>query len=384
MRVFILLISISMLTISVNAQELRTAEDIINKKHVELLFYRLKTNLFRTMVLSMPYGKATITEADRKIIKESQVVRVDLVYTDYPIGSDLTKLNLERINLIKGINPDLVSDDEVIWRVIKQTSCKNESEAKVLFHGVVLHYIPVQSEETIKADISWVGSFLPDEDSVKSFDKLAKRLPDTTVIAVLNRNKKWNEMHVIADLTGSMAPYVSQLAIWFKLNQMRQRVSSVTFFNDGDNKPQSAKIIGATGGIYHGKAEDYNQLKRLMSKTIRNGNGGDGPENDIEALISAIKKYPDAKEYILIADNMAPVKDYRLLASIDKPIRIVLCGTLFGINVQYLNLARETGGSIHTIEKDIEDLAKLKEGEIFFVGRKKFTVENGKIVVFKR
>jgi hypothetical protein len=115
-------------------------------------------------------------------------------------------------------------------------------------------------------------------------------------------------------------------------------------------------------------------------KTIRAGCGGDAPENDCEALLYAYKVAPKASEYILIADNLAPIKDIVLLEKLNKPVRIILCGTSYGISAEYLNLARKTGGSVHTMEADLENLIKKSEGEKFTFMNQKYRIEKGVVV----
>ncbi|MCH2085530.1 MAG: hypothetical protein MK226_24320, partial [Saprospiraceae bacterium] len=69
---------------------------------------------------------------------------------------------------------------------------------------------------------------------------------------------------------------------------------------------------------------------------------------------------------------------------IDRPVRIILCGTQFGINKQYLDLARATKGSVHTIEKDISNLMNLREGEKITISGRTFVIENGKFIELKK
>ena len=189
-------------------------------------------------------------------------------------------------------------------------------------------------------------------------------------------------MVVVTDLTGSMSPYASQVILWLKLSSINNKVSSVTFFNDGDMK--HLKPIGSTGGIYMKRTTDYDEIRELALITVRAGNGGDGPENDCEALIATQKFNPNAKEMILIADNMAPIKDKVLIGQILKPVRVVLCGTTYGINIEYLNLARDTGGSVHTMEKDLTHLMEMEEGKTFSLNNIVFKIVNNRIIQFSK
>src|SRR5690554_4643938 len=101
-------------------------------------------------------------------------------------------------------------------------------------------------------------------------------------------------------------------------------------------------------------------------------------------LLEAQKKYPHAKEIILIADNHSPIRDYSLIKDIKVPVRVILCGTKFNINNQYLNLARKTGGSVHTINEDLTNLIDKAEGETFKFMNKSYIIQNGRVVRNKK
>ena len=113
---------------------------------------------------------------------------------------------------------------------------------------------------------------------------------------------------------------------------------------------------------------------------MKAGGGGDIPENNLEAVLNAIRSCPKGKDVIMIADNYAAPRDISLAKHIGSPIKIILCGAYENINVEYLNLARRLKGSIHTMNEDITDLAKYNEGEIVDIAGKKFKLEKGKFI----
>ncbi|MDX2362431.1 MAG: hypothetical protein QNK23_16605 [Crocinitomicaceae bacterium] len=384
MKAIILICGILLMASQVQASTLRMAQEISQQREVKTYQYRLKTGLMSSLVFNMGFGKAeTISDADLRLLRSVDVFQVDLVFSDFPNDVNHEPLNLRRIKFMERMRKDLVSDYNIEWKLVRQMACKNESEAKIMFHGIVVHYRPVQTEEVMEADLSFMGSFLPKEEdlgSTKDIKKLKNSYPDTTIFSVLNRNKSWKNMTIVADLTGSMSPYVGQLILWFKLNINQNRVNNVVFFNDGNMTPDRLKRIGSTGGIYDGEATTYADLRELAIKTISSGYGGDGPENDCEALIEAVKRVPKSKELVLIADNLAPIKDYELLDKIKVPVHVVLCGSSYGVNLQYMNLARRTGGSIHSMEKDLENLITLNEGKVFIFLGKKYKIENDLII----
>lgn len=190
-----------------------------------------------------------------------------------------------------------------------------------------------------------------------------KNMKDTVIAAVLNR-QPWSEKLIVTDLTGSMTPYANQLSLWYQLNYKNEDNLQFVFFNDGDGKSDSEKVIGSTGGIYYQKAKGIDSLIMIMGKVRSRGGGGDGPENNMEALIKGTKMANPFKELVMVVDNNAPVKDIELLKDFHLPVRIILCGATAGyIREDYLNIALKTGGSVHTIEEDITRIAGMSEGQ---------------------
>jgi hypothetical protein len=381
MRTQLFALGISLLLANVALATERTADHIIAQKEIKKHRYVLKPDLLDVIVLNMMYGDQTvISEVDKQLLKKVDVQMIDLVFTDFPKGQDLKSLNMSRVRVIESLRKSLVTNVNVRWRIIRQMDCESEGEAKTYFHGVVIHYKAIQTEEDRLREIEAISHFLPVESTIKDLSKVRKSLPDSSVLKVFERKNDWNNISVVADLTGSMAPYTSQLVLWFKLKSTDKRIKDLFFFNDGDMTPDDSKLCGSTGGVYHGKATNYSEIRVLAIKTITNGCGGDAPENNIEALLIAMKEAPNTKEFVMVADNSAPVKDISLLSRVTKPVHIILCGTSMGINPQYLTIARKTGGTVHTMEKDLENLLQKKEGEKFEFMGEYFQILKGGVV----
>lgn len=206
------------------------------------------------------------------------------------------------------------------------------------------------------------------------------KIPDSSILKILDRNK-WEHATIVVDVTGSMYKYTAQLLIWIKANPIGSKAKNFVFFNDGDNMPDKDKKLGNTGGIYSRNCKSYTEIESLMKSTMLKGGGGDYPENNIEALLKSEKDFPTAEYQVMIADNWAAIKDKVLWQYLTKPVRVVVCGaTEFNVNIDYLNLARKTKGSVHLMESDLYNLNGLKEGEILKVGKNTFVVKNGMFV----
>lgn len=206
------------------------------------------------------------------------------------------------------------------------------------------------------------------------------QLPDSTIMEVLKRNT-WKNAAVVGDVTGSMYPYISQILVWLQLYSLNSLSYQYAFFNDGNNRADEKKRIGKTGGVYFQQCFHYEQVKELIKIAMQNGTGGDFPENVAEALLSTERQFPKASCNMLIADNWAAIRDKELIGQLKKPVMVILCGVRNNdINIDYLNLALKTKGSVHLIEQDIKNLAELKEGEVLTIGRKNYKLVNGEFI----
>ena len=214
---------------------------------------------------------------------------------------------------------------------------------------------------------------------VKYFEK-----NNNTVCAVLYRNReRWKTKTIVTDVTGSMYPYMKEVALWHLLESMDKKQSDYVFFNDGNNLPDLNKVIGKTGGIFFSLQHHLDSMTGVMYRAMNNGSGGDAAENDLEALLAAESVMKAGSELILVADNFSPVKDIELLYRLRMPVRVVLCGTSVAyVNPDYLLIASKTGGSVHTIEEDIVNLSAAREGDIITIHGINYKYSRGRFFFF--
>jgi len=195
---------------------------------------------------------------------------------------------------------------------------------------------------------------------------------DITVFRVMKKSKAKKRL-IIVDFTGSMTPHAKILKNWFVLNYTATDFNTIVFFNDGDNKETRDKVIGKTGGIYSCDSCDINNVENIMSLSYRY-NGGDIPENDLEAIITALKRYPRKyDEVVLVADNNSPVRDISLLDKVTLPIKVIICGVQDKINEDLLKIADKTKGSIYTIDQEVENLSSKVINNKITIGKYTYT-----------
>ena len=204
----------------------------------------------------------------------------------------------------------------------------------------------------------------------RNFD--ASFLPDTFLLQTLNRLPSPDTKAVVQDVTASMSPYTAQMLVWLALRPGLLENGQYLFFNDGDNMPDEWKVPGKTGGIYPISSNQFDSVKAMAYRAMRNGSGGDMPENNIEALLRAAKEFPDADTLLMIADNTAGVKDMRLIVSLKKPVNVIPCNIQTNIHANLVDIAIKTGGLIYFPDGPVFNPSKAKDGTKIDIGRKTF------------
>lgn len=338
------------------------------------------------VILENGYAKSTIKNKGswNGVSNDYFVDTITFIYTDYPKNINFWLTNYHAllanrlIELFK-LDPSL-NNDSIVFKILLQTSCNSDAEARKMFHGIAIHESPIQvasdsskvPENILKTDTAYTPKIQNTDAAnlaairkINSFIAGNGGITDSVVYKVFARHPEWTKSLVIMDWTGSMYPYGAQAVLWHSLNLKKSGIRYFVFFNDGNMEKK--KKIGRTRGIYFEKAENINKIIALLNKVKARGNGGDPEENDLEAVIKGIQKYPDFKEVILIADNNSCMRDFCLYQEINVPVKIILCGTYTGINPQYINLAYKTKGSIHTMEDDISDFYNRTQSDATFM-----------------
>lgn len=377
--------------IFLQAQEKKFSNDMLGKPRdytglyeksfsiVEIPVFR-KNNKPGQVVLETGYVQHIIKNPAAWQAKPNTVVtEINIVFTKYPKDKELWQTNY--YDLLANRLKELFLIDSTLnnpnfeWNLVLQTECNTEEQAKKMFHGIVIRYVELSSMENIDRTTS-PGKISYDSTSLINYSQKVERFiesqggfGDSAVIKILNRNRDWDNALIVMDWTGSMYQYGAQAVQWHILNFSVTGLSFFTFFNDGDGKSDNLKVIGSTGGLYHVQASNIENLINTFYRVSAGGDGGDGPENDLEAVLVGMNKYKDFEELILIADNNSCVRDISLLSELDVPVHIILCGTQDGINPQYVNIAYKTGGSLHTIENDIINISsRIKDGKTIIRG----------------
>jgi hypothetical protein len=196
-------------------------------------------------------------------------------------------------------------------------------------------------------------------------------VPDKELLRqVIERNPLMDSLLVVVDLTGSMGPYIAQVLDLMSDLVVKNDpyVCCFSLFNDGNNKPDDKKQVGKTGGItILNDNVTLDKLGKAVIKTMRNGNGGDSPENDMEALLKGLADCNNCRDVLMVADNFATPRDMILLREIARPLHWILCGVEGEINVDYLKMVHDNRGFLHTNKSDVTNLHLMKDGDMITI-----------------
>lgn len=336
----------------------------------------LKVDKYEPRTIGFDYKKIKMNPGDHSILnpkdveflKSQTVVEVDLVYSDYPKGADFHELNRKRILELYILLPEAFNNPIIKWNIVKQTGVESADELTRHFHGLVVYYRPMPSFDDEKKEILDVVE--------------GKKPPkDSMLLKVLERHHDWKNMLVVVDVTGSMSPYTAQLLFWIKANQKMNTFKQIVFFNDDDAKSTDQKTIKDVNGIW---SIESSNTSKIIDKAFEAMQKGEHIENNIEALFYAIKEFPENKKNIvLIADNWENPCDMQLLETLKKEgvvVHVVICGVTDRLNTAYLEIAYATGGSVSTMEADLEDIAKIGDGKTISIGKLRFKMIKGKFI----
>jgi len=358
---------------------------VANSKKFEKLFnlneigtYKKEGKYNNKVVLENGYVKSVIRNPeDWQAYNDKRIItQVDFIFTKYPKNIKFWRTNYHKLlaNRVKALIAldTTLNSDAFEWNIVMQTDCNTETEAKKMFHGIAITYF--MEEEYVLDGEKKIDETKHHKDEeyfsesslkVKNYIRSQGGIGDSLIYKIFDRNPQWDNALVVMDWTGSMYRHGSQAVLWHTLNFNNSGIKNFVFFNDGDKKEDFRKQIGKTGGVYYAQAKNLNRLVNTFYLVGKRGNGGDEPENDVEALIKGMNRFEDFDEVVLIADNNSCMRDFSLISNLDVAVNIIVCGAETSINPQYVNLAYHTGGSIHTIEEDIVHLnSKIKDHEI--------------------
>ncbi len=443
MRIFLLCFFIPLLTnaqtVDIAFASLRLNSNMIDSYQIPSL-----TAGRQQIHLESPFANPHLKNNTKFPLPEGSVIEeIALVYTTYALAPqfDQHSLNYKRLQALFRLSAEQLKSPFIRWKQLGQTGATSSEEGKKFFHGFIITYRPAQTRQSTAKELSWLDSLygqpvkndpgkdtktgpqttsrgvvvtgdrpmkmpreidtiVPERDTtitfyeyfqnwkfkrvvtlkagkVESFLKSvntrpAPRIPDSAISASLSRNS-WTNPVMVCDVTGSMSPYMAQVLDWIIANS--GKINHFLFFNDDHSIRKGALDLRSIN------SSDAKEIYNVMRQAIDGAKNPEIQENNLEAAIAAINRFPDAGEVVMIADNFSTPRDMNLLPKVSRPVHVIPCGVYEVVNPAYLNIARATGGSVHLTTQDINRLEDLKPGDTIKILERVYRLKDEKFEI---
>ncbi|MFT6747460.1 MAG: hypothetical protein ACJAZ2_001813 [Glaciecola sp.] len=136
----------------------------IAQKEKQVNIYRPTLEYGEKLFIPMEFGQFDLTNKPIfKGVKADRVLKVEIVCTDFPRGVVLKDLNVNRLKKLKSIFPTLKSNKKVVYQTIRQVEFEGVEEARKMFHGLVITYLPIPTKMSMKKELFLLDQLLNDK-----------------------------------------------------------------------------------------------------------------------------------------------------------------------------------------------------------------------------
>lgn len=332
---------------------------------------------------------------DSEVVVQAKSAILDVPPPVIPTISEIKKtepkqIPAKNIEVLEATKTTIPNENPIFPELFNETFVVNEEEvAELKVTKMASRKMPSpEIHDLAEKEIRFMGSTAVSmSDRISRVRQLGKTYELTSYQALDRNIEKWKNIVIVCDITTSMFPYTTQVFDWMMENTDNKTIKGIVFFTDCDSLGHQTKGK-LPGKMFSVRKKDELVLWDTMFAAINNTeNNKDKPENNIEALLYAQKQFPDADEFVMIADNSSEVKDMRSLDKIKKKVHVILCGETYQKNYafqsDFVEIAKRTKGSIHTVEDDIENVSKVKEMSVVRVGNVYFRFHKGKFYTTK-
>jgi hypothetical protein len=300
------------------------------------------------------------------------------------------QISVKNIEKKESVKTTITNEKPVFPELFNETSeVAEKEEVEIKISKISSKKMPTPEIHGLaEKEIRFMGSTAVSmSDRISRVRQLGKTYELTSYQALDRNIDKWKNIVIVCDITTSMFPYTTQVFDWMMENTDNKSIKGIVFFTDCDSLGRQTKGK-LPGKMFSVRKKDELVLWDTMFAAINNTeNNKDKPENNIEALLYAQKQFPDADEFVMIADNSSEVKDMHSLSKIKKKVHVILCGETYQKNYafqsDFVEIAKKTKGSIHTVEDDVENVSKVKEMSLVRVGNVYFRFHKGKFYTTK-
>ena len=201
----------------------------------------------------------------------------------------------------------------------------------------------------------------------------AKWAESKLVLKVLSANN-WTNAALVCDMGFNPEYYTDEVMVWVRnrLSANDQSLQRVVCFADSSSHQRLSIELTSF------EPKGYEDTEQRM-RTPKQRDSGEQREDNMHALLKAQEDAPLSENLILVGYNNVP-RDPAIASKVTKPVHVILYGQIDQLEIFYLNLARNTKGSLHINGKSYTALDTYIEGSTLEVGTETFVVRNNQFV----
>ncbi|RXK87135.1 hypothetical protein [Filimonas effusa] len=198
----------------VNAQQNRFTDSILDNRILKIPAYELPVIGSEHLLLQMPYAQSSFSDTTGiAVLQQSQVLSVDLLFSDYPSASDLKPLNRSRLQALCQLVPGIEQQPGISWSIIRQTNGIDKPSAEKLIHGFVINYRRNYTPADAEKEMEIIEAAVPGPPATPPPAEPPQKLNHWAIIHRTDSyTKRFYNNQPVKDISNSR----EKLATWFR------------------------------------------------------------------------------------------------------------------------------------------------------------------------
>lgn len=170
-------------------------DSILNNRTLKIPTYHLAKAGNESKFFAMQFGKSEFVDTTGLyVLRNADILSIDLVFTDYPAKLDLKALNKSRFIELSKLLPRAMKNVYTQWQIFRQMDGNTKESAKGMLHGFVINYRLKESiDETVK-EIELLKSVTPELIEKKRDDENIKPNAKPNHWALMHDDRKLKYM----------------------------------------------------------------------------------------------------------------------------------------------------------------------------------------------
>ena len=151
-------------------------DSILQNRILKISAYQQNFISQESKLFNMQFGKSNFVDTTGiHQLNNTEILSIDLVFTDYPSNLDLKPLNKQRFLQLNKLLPNAINNKYTKWQIIRQMDGADKQTAKGMLHGFVINYRKPTTAADTKKEIDYIYALTPDP--AEELEPVKKQVP---------------------------------------------------------------------------------------------------------------------------------------------------------------------------------------------------------------